>query len=219
MKSNQWMHENNHFETVSDIMSQEFKSAMQIYFEAFPENERQHLDIIQRMIMDEKYNLVVVKRDHVVVGFSLFYVFEHLNFGLFNYMAISRDYRNHGIGSKLFHKTYECFREVATLGSFLLLEIEDPNYGSVAERSICLRRLKFYERLGARVITNFKYILPPLSESYPTKMLIMVYAGGNEVEITSADLKSILVAIYSEVYDRGPHDPYLRQMLDNLVSK
>lgn len=204
------------FVVLSDISSREFKDAMDIYLEAFPENERQPLEKCEYRIEHKYYNLVVVKRDNAVVGFSLLYPFRDLHFALFDYMAIRKDYRNLGIGSKLFQETCQFFKMDTPLG-FLLLEVEDPACGSLSERSIRLRRVRLFERLGARAITNFKYLLPPMSAAYPTKMLLMVYAGDGNVNITADILRPILITVYKEVYGRGVGDPYLEKMLKDLT--
>lgn len=200
---------------LSDTSSPEFKAAMDIYTEAFPENERQTLEKVEYRVRHKKYSLIVVKRDNVIVGFSLFYPFRDMDFVLGDYMAVRKDYRNLGIGSKLFRKAYELFK-MDNPGGFLLAEVEDPTCGSIAERHIRLRRVRLYERLGARVILNFEYLLPPISGQYPTKMLLMVYAEDNRVSISAEVLRNILIAIYREVYDRDIEDPYLKKMLLSL---
>jgi len=204
------------FVTLADTSSREFKAAMDIYLKAFPENERQPLEKIEYRVRHKRNSLIVVKRDKVVVGFSLFYLFRDMDFALGDYMAVRQDYRNLGIGSKLFQKTYELF-EMDTPGGFLLGEVEDPAYGNIAERSIRLRRVQLYERLGASVILNFKYLLPPISGQYPTKMLLMVYAGNRRVNITADVLRTLLIAVYKEVYERDIGDPYLKKMLLSLT--
>ena len=216
MKSHKSVRETEEFITVSDIASPELKDVIEIYYEAFPENEREPPDKIKRRIMDSEYDLLVVKRNNTVVGFSLLYVFERLFFGLFHYMAVRKECRNLGIGSRLFCKTYEHFEKATPSGKFLLLEVEDPAYGTPSERSLRLRRQKWYERLGASTIVNFEYFLPPMSADYPTEMLLMVYAGHDQIDVNEDVLRRMLIAVYEEVYGRRADDPYLRRMLKSL---
>lgn len=204
------------FNVVSDFSSAEFKDAVEIYLEAFPENERQPLDKIKYRVEHEYYSTIIVKRDKAVAGFSLLCPFRDLHFGLLDYIGVEKAQRNLGIGSKLFQKTYELLNGEAP-SSILLLEVEDPACGSQTESSMRHRRVQFYERLGARVVPNFRYILPPMAGNSPTDMLLMVYAGGNPVVIDTKSLANIVIAVYGKVYERGEDDRYLCQMLRNLT--
>jgi len=206
------------FIMLSDVSSSEFAEAMDIYVQAFPKNERQSLDKIAYRVKHNYCKLIIVKST-TVVGFSLFYPFDELQFALLDYMAIRQEYRNLGIGSRLFQKTYELFAKEAPISSFLLLEVEDPTGGRFSERRTRLERVKFYEKLGARVIRNFKYLLPPMSSKYPTEMLLMIYSEKKQWEINSNNLRNILIALYEVVYERRPGDPYLIKMLDSLTCR
>jgi ribosomal protein S18 acetylase RimI-like enzyme len=218
MKSQKSIHETDEFLVVSDIASPEFEEVIDIYLQAFPENERQPLDKIKRRVATNEYSLLVVKRGNTVVGFSLLYVFDDLRFGLLDYMTIREEYGNLGIGAELFRQTYEYFKKGNPSRNFLLLEVEHPAYGSVSERALRLRRIRFYERLGVRTVANFEYLLPPMSDNRPTEMLLMVYAGNNSIDIDQNTLKDILVAVYEKVYNRKLGDPYLSRMLGMLSS-
>ena len=204
------------FSVVLDIASAEFKDAMEIYLEAFPDNERQPLDKIKYRVEQGYSSLIIAKRDKAVAGFSLLCPFRDLHFGLLDYMAVEKGQRSLGTGSKLFAKTYEFLKKDAS-SSFLLLEIEDPALGSSPERAMRLGRVRFYERLGARVVANFRYLLPPLAGNSPTNMLLMVYAEGNQVTLDSEALADFVTAVYGKVYERDEDDPYLRQILENLA--
>jgi len=216
MKPHKSVRETEEFIIVSDIASAELNDVIDIYLEAFPDNERQPSDKIKRRIADSEYDLLVVKTNNVVVGFALYYVFEHLFFGLFDYMAVRKEYRNLGLGSKLFYRTYEHFKKGNPSGKFLLFEIENPAYGTASERSLRVRRQKWYERLGATSIASFEYLMPPMSGNYPTEMLLMVYAGDDQIDINEDTLRRMLIAVYDEVYERKADDPYLRRMLKRL---
>ena len=121
------------FNIVSDISSKDFTEAMEIYLEAFPENERQPLAKIKYRVEHGHYRLIIAKRNKSVAGFSLLCPFTDLNFGLLDYMAVQKDQRSLGIGSKLFAKTLE-FLKQGIPSSFLLLEVEDPAFGNPSER-------------------------------------------------------------------------------------
>jgi len=203
------------FNIISDSSSTEYRDAMGIYLEAFPDNERQSLAKIKHRVEHGNYSLIMVKKNRSVAGFSLLCPFPDLNFGLLDYMAVQKDQRNRGIGSKLFAKTFE-FLKQGIPSSFLLLEVEDPAFGSPSERVARLRRLRFYQRLGVKAVTNFRYLMPPMAGNSPTNMLLMVYTGNNLVALNSQSLAHIVTAIYFNIYERDEDDPYLGQMLENI---
>lgn len=217
MKSHESPHGTEEFAVVSDIASPELRDVLDIYHEAFPNSERQPTDEIKRRIVDGRYGLLVAKTDNVVVAFALYYVFERLSFGLFDYMAVRKEYRNLEIGSRLFLRTYEHFGGRNPSSKLMLFEIENPAYGSTSERSLRLRRLRWFERLGAKRIANFEYLMPPMSGDRPTEMLLMVYSRDDQQGMNSDTLRQMVKAIYDEVYGREADDPYLRRMLQGLA--
>ena len=205
------------FNITSDSSSTEFRDALEIYMEAFPDNERQPLAKIKYRVEHANYGLIIAQRNKSVAGFSLLCPFTDLNFGLLDYMAVQKDQRSLGIGSKLFAKTLEFLKQDIP-SSFLLLEVEDPALSSSLERVARLRRVRFYQKLGAKVVTNFRYLMPPLSGNSPTNMLLTVYTGSNRVALNSQSLAHIVTAIYLKVYEGDEDDPYLGQMLENLLN-
>lgn len=200
---------------VSDISSADFIHAMEIYLESFPENERQPLDKIKYRVQQGFYKLITAKRDKAMAGFSLLCPFRDLHFGLLDYMGVAKDHRNLGIGSRLFRKTCKSLKRDAP-SDFLLLEVEDPACGAEAAKALRLRRVSFYERLGAVVVANFRYIMPPLAGNSPTDMLLMVYPASDQVSMTSEALADVVTAVYEKVYEKGTDDIYLCEMLQNL---
>jgi hypothetical protein len=85
MKLQKSIRETEKFLVVSDTTSPEFAEVIEIYLQAFPENERQPLDKIKRRVATKEYSLFVLKRGNIVVGFSLLYGFDDLRFGLSDY--------------------------------------------------------------------------------------------------------------------------------------
>ncbi len=199
----------------SNTSSKNFEDVMGIYLEAFPDNERQTEDKIKYRVEHGNYNLIIAQRNKSVAGFSLVFPFTDLNFGLLDYMAVQKDQRGLGVGSKLLAKTLEFLKQDVTSG-FLILEVEDPAFGSVLERAARLRRVRFYQKLGAKVVTNFKYLMPPLAGDSPTNMLLMIYAEDDRMLLNPQTLTNIVTDIYSRVYERGEDDLYLGQMFKNL---
>jgi ribosomal protein S18 acetylase RimI-like enzyme len=206
------------FQTVSDSSCKDYSDSIAIYLEAFPKNERQTVEKLKSRIDTGHSKMLVAKSDGSVVGVSLLCNFKDLNFGLLDYMAVQKTVRNMGIGSKLFSKTYDLL-EIDMPGGLLWLEVDDPAYGSPSEKTIRWRRIKFYQRLGTKIISDFKYFMPPINGDTPTNMLLMTYPGSKIAVIGHELLSCVLAAIYSKVYEKDKDDPYLCKMLQNIRGK
>ena len=107
-----------------------------IYKEAFPKNERKPFSIIKKLNRSGKGSLEVILLDGKMCGF-FFTVFEG-ELALVDYFAISKDYRNRGIGKLAIEALSEKYFQKK-----MFLEIEDPSVSDEAARRLC-----FYKRCG-----------------------------------------------------------------------
>ena len=203
------------FALINNTLSKDFKEAIQIYIDSFPPNERQTVDNICYKLNNKPYFMNIYQKDNVPVAFSLIYIFKGQKFALFDYMAVKKNYRNMGIGSKLFNYTCEfAFNKLEDENSLIFLEVEDPKHGNNLEENILReRRIKLYYGLGAKILENLQYFLPPLSEKKPTIMIMMAVSKINLEKIRKEHLVKILKNIYSNIYDRGKDDKFLNQMI------
>ncbi|MCX6776842.1 MAG: GNAT family N-acetyltransferase [Candidatus Micrarchaeota archaeon] len=202
------------FVEIKDVNHSDFKEAMRIYSESFPPNERHPVDTIKQRLKDERSQLYVGKLGHKAVFMSLLYPLKNTNFILFDYMATDRHYQNQGVGAE-FVKTL-----IKSLGKnkpnkYLILEVENPNYGDNKEQR--RRRLNFYKKLGAKEMKGVRYILPALSgEDSPTEMIILILPNYNNGKIDGGSVKKLIYQIYKELYNRDKNDGLLNLFINDI---
>lgn len=95
----------------------------------------------------------------------------------------------------------------------MLIEVEDPGFGE--DRLNKVRRIRFYEKCGAKWLTNTPYILPPLDGTEPTPMLILAIAGEDVNRLEGPMIQSVFRRIYRSVYGRTEDD----QLLNSFIHK
>ncbi|HBZ02125.1 MAG TPA: N-acetyltransferase [candidate division Zixibacteria bacterium] len=199
------------FHQITNIMEAEFKAAMEIYRQSFPENERQPIDKIEERVKAGFSDLIVGEKDGIVVFMAILYPLRGTNYILLDYIATAPDYRNQGIGAEFMMETIESLQKER---KFLLLEVDDPQFGESKEDK--QRRVGFYQRLGAKIFKDVKYFLPPFSSDFPTEMILMMLPAPKGMIIEGAVVRNLIQQIYRELYDRGPDDRLLKSIIGDV---
>lgn len=127
-----------------NISFQEFKSDVYNYYiDLFPEDERQPLNLLQKLFQKGILKIVKIMEDKVNIGF-LIYVTEKDNpYIWLDYFAIYPKYQNKKYGTK----AIQIFKNYFNNYDGIYGEIEKPDY-SEKEKNIKLRRLNFWNNLG-----------------------------------------------------------------------
>ncbi len=202
---------------VGDIRDAYFSEAMKIYLDSFPGNERQSIDLIQKRFNENRYQMFVGTIGDEAVVFSLIYRFKDPDFYLLDYYAVKINYRNKKLGTE-FLKTLFKEMELDENNTFLIFEVEDPNYGK--NRIERTKRVQFYKTLGVRQIESMRYILPPLDNGKEsTDMIIMIYPSPKRKKITCEMLLSLVNELYIEKYNRNANDPLFKKCLEFIPKK
>ena len=214
------MNQEKRFTVLTDTAANDFNQAIDIYLDSFQANERQTIDEVKNRIQRNIYMMIVMKNKEAVIGFSLIHPFKNQKFGLLDYLAVKKEYRNRKIGSLLFTYSYNELMRIYPEIKFMVIEVDDPEYSDSDEKISRVNRIKFYEKLGARIIHKFKYNMPPMiSEAKPSNMRLMVYGNHGNTRLESHRLKEILISLYKQNYNRGEDDSYLLEMLSSLNVK
>ncbi len=181
--------------------SSEFEQTLQIYSSSFPAVETKPVEKIVDMLKnDHDYHLLVAVKDRLVVGMALLYVFRSLGIGLLDYMAVTLGHQGRGIGSKLFRYTLERFRAEVTNPTGLLLEVQKEDVNDSAERRKRIDRIRFYARLGAKILVGVNYRLPPQHGSDPEETYLMIVPLKNLRSLSKNSILEFVKAVYSRVY-------------------
>ncbi len=124
----------------------------------FPENERKTLKHLEDLMLRNQYKLVLAKHKGFdeIVGYALIYKANKNKALWLDYIAIEEKYRNQGYGTMLFNKIIELENE-DIMGIFIEVEIPDKKDKECYLDQ--MKRVQFYERLGAKNL-EFNYLLP-----------------------------------------------------------
>lgn len=79
--------------------------------------------------------------------------------------------------------------------------------------------MAFYKANGARELKGVLYMLPPLTGTVPTEMILMTLSQNMEDELQGDSVRKIIVQIYWELYGRKSDDPLLNSFIDNVPPK
>ncbi len=117
----------------------------EIYFDAFPENERIPFeDIVNREFPNSRL-LGFVDKDKLV-GFTYISVSEE--FVYIVYMAIDKEYRSQGFGTIALHEIDKMFKDKTKV-----LSVEKPEYPG----DLPSRRIAFYKKAGYE-LNDFEFV-------------------------------------------------------------
>lgn len=194
-----------------------FASALAILAEGIPASEHLPKHRLTELFARGDYRLYSLLTDGQVVGAAILYLPPDRAFVLLDYMAIRSDLRGRGIGSLLFRKLVDEARSERPQAEWFLLEVDDDREGPEEQRRLNRRRISFYERLGAKLLTNFPYRFPsPSGAKVPMRLMVVPLREG--LTLSSQDVLSAVRHIFKEVHKRTGDDPLLQWIQERAPS-
>lgn len=128
---------------IEKLRSEDIKELLGLYRELMPYNnsEEKALEIYNKMLMDEKYLVLVAKENNKIVGSALAVCcmllgYEGRNFLVIEDVIVKNEFRGLGIGSKLM-KSIDEFAVKSNCG-----------YSILVSKAYRKKAHEFYERLG-----------------------------------------------------------------------
>ena len=195
----------------NDVDSTDFSKAMKIYIDSFPAHERHSVETIKERVRNGSYKLFIGRSDGEVVFMALFWSLQGTKFVLFDYMAIKENIRNRGVGTYFMSNMHQILN---TKDVNYILEVEDPRQGENKEQRE--KRVAFYKKNGLKEMKDVRYILPPLSGTTPTEMILMLLPKQQELELSGNTVKSVITQIYRELYGRDENDQLLNSFIHDV---
>lgn len=168
-----------------------YEQFVNIFMHSFPEEERRPIDWMDNIIREELLfhcDLYVSEEDHNFVKAMLCYwdlsTENGDNFIYIEYLAVTPQDRNKGMGSKI-------------MSTFL----KSKNYPVILEAElptcpIAQRRITFYERLGFRQLPD-RYMQPSYGVVPGVELRLMLFDNGAEIS-TSEMVEKIKTKVYNK---------------------
>lgn len=169
-----------------------WEAAMEIYFEAFPEEERRTVDNIVGLLAGEpRYTFMVAEVDGAVAGMVTTWTFGR--FVYVEHLAVDHQLRGCNIGSGIVSAL------TGKLGLPVILEVELPDENGIttAQKQQREARLRFYRRLGFRECA-LPYIQPSYKAGEPATLPLMLMEYGGR--LLPDEFEMVRDTIHREVY-------------------
>lgn len=163
-----------------------FKEVFNLMQESFPEVEYRTYENQKKLLKNPNYELLEFRDDFGKL-MAFMAVWNLPTFKFIEHLAVSKECRGMGIGSKIMREFIE------KSNSKIILEIEIP------KDEITTKRLRFYEKLGFNM-NEFEYTQLPLREKAPIiPMAILSYPE----KLSREEFLNIRNILHSGVYSEN----------------
>jgi GNAT superfamily N-acetyltransferase len=167
---------------ISDITNDLLLPWLDLYETAFPANERglisEQLSLLKAKMRGDGrdvFMLAAVNAQQEPLGIIEYELNEALSAALLWYNAVNPQYRGQGLGSAIYRKLISRL-DAAGIKTFIF-EVELPQEMlSDEDKRLAERRIEFYRRLGAKLLTGISYWQDVGEHVPPTPMHIMVHS-------------------------------------------
>jgi GNAT superfamily N-acetyltransferase len=204
---------------VQDFDSLEFKQSLNIYKSSFPPNETRPTENVIRMLNEDRdYHLFVALDSKIVVGMSLLYVFRSLNIAFLDYIAVAPNHQRMGVGKNLFRFMLQwcSIQHYSLIG--LLMEIQKEDVADIHEKLKRMNRIRFYSRLGSKVLDGVNYMLPSQDNSKPEEMYLMIAPLTELHSLAKSSVLENISMIYSTIYQFNDNNNNNANLLNKTFS-
>jgi len=158
--------------------------AKDLYERSFPPEERNGFDEMIASLggppeADGRPRLIIAVRDDALLGLSFFKYYSEPEFGYLWYICVDLETRGSGVGTKLYQDSVaaltQAARESGRRIKGMIFEVERLDSQAHPVIGDPIRRVKFYERLGARLILGYDYWQPPKPPHGPVPLQLMFH--------------------------------------------
>ena len=186
-----------------------FECIVALYREAIELSEQRPEAELRALLSRHDYQVLAAERDGAVAAFAISYVPSDRDFWLFEYAATLPLERGQGIGARLFRQA----GVTAGKGRIGLVEVDSESDGA---HEAAGRRLRFYARLGCRVVRGLNYLLPLRTHGVPPPMLLLALAPSGMTNVPRDAIERWLRLLYVDVYYQNADDPRIAEMVRGL---
>ena len=169
--------------SMKELTLEEFDAMFQIMQESFPITEMRTYKEQKRLFEREDYHVYGFYEQNQLIGFLAIY--EEKNFTFIEHFALTSAVRGKGYGSRILQQF------ISTLKKPSIFEVEYPT------TEIAKRRIRLYQRLGAKLFDEIDYAMPPLHQEHePLPLYLMTF----NKQLQEVDVVDMIPDIYKYVY-------------------
>jgi acetoin utilization deacetylase AcuC-like enzyme/GNAT superfamily N-acetyltransferase len=210
------------FDTATELDRRHLEGVQRIFRAAFPYDpsyaERIGSLLARRAELDfDPVILVAEDAQQQAIGFALIFFFPELKYGYLDYIASDPGRRERGIGDALYEATRELMLNRDARGLFLDVPPDEPALLKDRERlPVNRKRLRFYERYGARPIvgTSYETTVTPANEGYFT--FLVFDALDRPAALRRSDLRKVIPRILGAKAGMKADDPVVREIVHSV---
>ncbi len=161
-----------------------------LYEASFPPEELRPFERIREELVspngERRTHLLAALDGDRVLGLSLFALFPKASLGYLWYLCVDPDTRGSGVGGMLYCESLEHLRRDASGQGVglkgMIFEVERLTTESHPVYGDPFRRIRFYERLGARMVEGYDYYQPAIPPHGPVPLQLMFHPLETGVE-------------------------------------
>jgi GNAT superfamily N-acetyltransferase len=175
-----------------------------LYASSFPGAEREPMEVILRSIEQGPGFALRALADGRVVGLATGHVLNEPAATFLVYLAVDPAWRSRHLGRALFDAADRCggrrLVEQGRVTRGIAWEIDDPAADvDPGERHVRQGRLRFFEKLGGRILDT-AYVQPPVDGHTLVPMRLMFRPAAGQDLPPDAAVEKLIRAIYFEKY-------------------
>jgi GNAT superfamily N-acetyltransferase len=192
------------------------KSFADILKHGFSADQRDKTSVVLANIAEGRRDCFVVRGDgQTLLGLAVLQPLKGLDVVLLEYLAVAPTFRDRGIGGQLFDCVVADYQKT-TIG--IVLQVEAPSAAKGAERDVRTRRVEFYRRHGADVVTGApSYRAPCTRGSGLLRYDLMWRPLGQRVKLSGELLRACVTAILTQSYELPPDGRFVQRTVKRLT--
>jgi acetoin utilization deacetylase AcuC-like enzyme/GNAT superfamily N-acetyltransferase len=206
--------------SISVISLDLIEQVKDIFRISFPEiaDYAEKIPLLLKDPVSEGYSTALIifeKSMGVVEAFALVIHFPVISSSFLDFFATKPGKRGSGIGSTLYESVQEHCQLTGSKSLYIEVEPDDPSLTTDPDKlNESIKRIKFYERYGARVVISREYAAPVGNP--PTNAYLMYDSLGNKEPLTCNQLKSAVGMILTRRFAKAIDPEYFKSVLDSF---
>jgi GNAT superfamily N-acetyltransferase len=167
----------------------------------FASDELKSYKHLKLLVLKKNYKLLLAKDPIIdeIVGYAFIYEFDRLQVIWLDYMAIDNQFRGSGYGTLLFKKLTK-WKQSGFRGIFIEVEIPEEKEG--VTRVNQLRRIRFYESLGAEKLP-IPYQLPTDDGGLP--MYLYFWKSPDVKQLSNEQIQEAIAEVFTFIHSDIKH--------------